>query len=121
MCKVSLLNTYMAKSIRLEEFEQSIPHASLRTITSGLLLAQTFFFFFRAAVWRGELHILPIGGGGVEGYSWHLQLAHKVPDYMAKSIVKRQCQGLSASTDKFIEVFCRKASGRAPSFGDCSH
>ena len=60
-------------------------------------------------------------GGGVEGYSWHLQLAHKVPDYMAKSIVKRQCQGLSASTDKFIEVFCRKASGRAPSFGDCSH
>ena len=28
------------------------------------------------------------GGGGVEeGYSWHLQLAHKVPDSMAKSIV----------------------------------
>ena len=56
--------------------------------------------------------------GSVEGFGWHLQAVHKVPEYLARGLVRKRCGG-EAGAAGFVAAFC--AGGPDPALvpDDC--
>ena len=52
--------------------------------------------------------------GSVEGFGWHLQAVHKVPEYLVRGLVRKRCGGLSPSDDRFVRAFCAERTGPDP-------
>ncbi len=47
--------------------------------------------------------------GSVEGFGWHLQAVHKVPEYLVRGLVRKRCGGLSEGDDRFVAAFCERS------------